>query len=132
MSPSKGIVRFGKHGKLSPRFVGPFEVIKKVGPVAYRLSLSSNLAYVHNVFHVSMLRRCMSNTSKIIIPEPAQIQENLTYVKHPVEILDQKEQVLRNKVIPLVMVLWQNHSIEEATWEREDEIREKYPHLFDS
>ena len=91
MSPSKGIVRFGKRGKLSPRFVGPFEVIKKVGPVAYRLSLSSNLAYVHNVFHVSMLRRCMSNTSKIIIPESAQIQENLTYVEHLVEILDQKE-----------------------------------------
>ena len=131
VTPSKGIVRFGKRGKLNPRFIRPFEILERVGLVAYRLALSSDLKFVHNVFHVSMLRKCMSDTSKIIVPEPLQIQEDLTYVEHPVEVLDRKERVLRTKTIPMVKVLWRSHTIEEATWESEEETRKEYPYLFD-
>ena len=129
VSPSKGIVRFGKRGKLNPRYVGPFEVIGKVGTVAYRLALSQELEHVHDVFHVSMLRLCVS-TKQVITPEPLEIREDLTYVEHPVEILGWKDKVLRTKTVQLVMVLWQNQSREEATWKRADEMREKYPWLF--
>ena len=132
VSPSKGIVRFGKKGKLSPRYIGPFEILDRVGAVAYRLALPPNLSNVHNVFHVSMLRRYISDPSHILAYEPLDVREDLTYVEQPVQILDRRDQVLRTKVIPLVKVLWRNHVVEEATWEREDEIRVKYPHRFDS
>ena len=88
--------------------------------MAYLLTLLSELAYVHNVFHASMLRRCMTQTSKIIVPEPLQIQEDLTYVEHPVEIIDRKERVLRTKTIPMIKVLSRSHTVEEATWENEE------------
>ena len=131
VSPSKGIVQFGKQGKLNPRFIGPFEILERVGLVAYRLALSNELEFVHNVFHVSMLRKCISDKSKIILPEPLQIQEDLTYVEQPVEILDRKDQVLRTKTISMVKVLWRSHTVEEATWESEEEMKKEYPYLFD-
>ena len=86
---------------------------------------------VHNVFYISMLKKYISDLNHIICLEPLEVREDLTYIEHPVEILDRKEQVLRTKVIPLVRVLWRNHSVEESTWEREDEMREQYPFLFD-
>ena len=79
-SRSKGITRFGRHGKLSPRFVGPFEVIERVGPLAYQLDLPDEMAYVHNVFHVSMLRKCLSDRDQKMKPEPSEIQDNLTFI----------------------------------------------------
>ena len=130
VSPWKGVIRFGKKGKLSPRYIGPFEVLEKVGEVAYRVALPPRLAGVHNVFHVSMLRKYVHSPSHVIDYEPLQIREDFSYEEMPVQILDSKEKMLRTKVIKLVKVLWRNHLVEEATWECEDEMREKYPHLF--
>ena len=130
VAPMKGVMRFGKKGKLRPRYVGPFEILERVGPVAYKLALPPALSGIHNVFHISMLRRYVSDLSHILSYEPLQVQEDLSYEEMPMEILDRKDQVLRNKTICLVKVLWRNHSIGEASWERGDEMLSKYPHLF--
>ena len=130
VSPWKGILRFGKRGKLSPRYIGPYEIVDKVGEVAYRLRLPSELANIHDVFHVSMLRKYIADPSHILKEQPVQLKENLTYEEHPVEILDRRDQVLRNKVISLVKVLWRSHTVEEATWEPKAQMRLQYPHLF--
>ena len=130
VAPMKGVMRFGKRGKLSPRYVGPFEILERVGPVAYKLALPPALSGIHNVFHISMLRRYVSDPSHILSYEPLQVQEDLSYEEMPMKILDRKDQVLRNKTIRLVKVLWRNHSVGEASWEREDEMQSKYPHLF--
>jgi hypothetical protein len=126
----KGVTRFGKKKKLNPRFVGPFEILERVGPVAYRLALPPSLAGVHDVFHLSMLRKYVPDPTHVLKYEPIQLQENLTYEEIPVKLLDHKVQELRTKSIPFVKVLWRNHEIEEASWELEDEIRKKYPSLF--
>jgi hypothetical protein len=109
VSPMRGVMRFGKKGKLSPRFVGPFEITQKVGRLAYRIALPPDLVGVHDVFHVSMLRKYIANPDVIVEYEPLEIQEELTYVEEPVKIVDKKEQVLRTKTIPIVKVLWRNH-----------------------
>ncbi|XP_059434026.1 uncharacterized protein LOC132167138 [Corylus avellana] len=127
----KGVIRFGRRGKLSPKFVGPFEILEKIGTVAYRLALPPNLTGIHNVFHISMLRKYVSDPRDVLEREPLQIQSNMTYEKTPTRILDRREQVLRNMTISLVKVLWSNHSVEEASWELEDSMREKYPYLFE-
>ena len=116
-------MRFGKKGKLSPRYVGHFEIIERIEKVAYRLALILELFSVHNVFQVSMLKKYVSDPSHLITPEPIEVHEDLTYEEKPVKILDRQDKRLRNKVIPLVKVLWKNHKIEEATWEREDDMR---------
>ena len=126
----KGVMRFGKKGKLSPRYIGPFEIIERVGKVAYRLALPSELSTVHNVFHVSMLKKYVPDPSHVIEHEPIQVHEDLTYEEKPMQILAREEKTLRNKTIPLVKVLWRNHKIEEDTWECEDEMRKNYPFLF--
>ena len=131
VAPMKGVTRFGKKGKLNPRYIGPFVILERVGPVAYRLALPLELANIHDVFHVSMLRKYMSDPSHVIRHELLQLQGDLVYKEVPVKILDRKVQELRTKSIPLVKVLWRNHEIEEASWELEDEIRKKYPSLFD-
>ena len=131
VSPWKGILRFGKRGKLSPRYIGPYEIVDKVGEVAYRLRLPSKLANIHDVFHVSMLHKYIAHPSHILKEQPIQLKENLTCEEHPVEILDRRDQVLRNKVIPLVKVLWRNHGAKEATWEPEAQMRAQYPQLFE-
>ena len=130
VSPWKGILRFGKRGKLSPLYIGPYEIVDKVGEVAYRLRLPLELANIHDMFHVSMLRKYIVDPSHILKEQPIQLKENLTYEEHPVEILDHRDQVLRNKVISLVTVLWRSHTVEEATWEPEAQMRHQYPHLF--
>ena len=122
--------RFGKKGKLAPRYIRPFEVIKVIGKAAYQLQLPVQLSEVHDVFHVSMLRKCLSDATPIVNLEDIEVQYGVTYEEQPVRILDTKEKVLRNKIIRLVKVLWQHHGVKEATWEPELEIREKYPHLF--
>ena len=100
--------------------------------MAYRLALPPELSRVHNVFHVSMLRKYVPDPSHILAEQPVELREDLTYEEGPVQILDRREQVLRNKVIPLVKVLWRNHSTEEATWEHEEQMRTRYPQLFPS
>ena len=123
-------MRFRKKGKLSLRYIGPFEILERVGNVAYKLALPQELAYVHNVFHVSMLKKYISDSSHVLNHEPIEVHEDLTYEERPVRMLAREEKVLRNKVIPLVKVLWRNHEVEEATWEREDDMKRSYPDLF--
>ncbi|XP_075494739.1 uncharacterized protein LOC142532304 [Primulina tabacum] len=130
VAPMKGVMRFGKKGKLSPRFIGPFEILDRVGTLAYRVALPPNLAGVHNVFHVSMLRKYMANPSHVLNFEPLQLTPNLSYEERPVQILDRQEKKLRNKLVKRVKVKWLNHSEEEATWESEPEMRDRYPKLF--
>ena len=125
------VMRFGKNGKLSPRFIGPYEVIEKVGPVAYRLALPRELEKIHNVYHMSMLRRYRSDPSHVVSTETIELRPYLTYEEEPVEILAREVEELQNKKIPLVKVLWRNHRTEEATWESEETMRQQYPQLFD-
>ena len=120
VSPLKKVMRFGKKGKSSPRFIESYEVIEKVGPVAYRLALPPELEKTHNVFHVSMLRRYRSDPSHVVSLEVIEFRPDLTYEEEPVEILAQEVKELRKKRIPLVKVLWRNHKIEEATRESEE------------
>ena len=108
-------MRFGKKGKLSPRFSGPYEVIEKVGPMAYRLALPHDLEKIHNVFHVSMLRRYLSDPSHVVSSETIELRLDSTYDEEPVEILAREVKELRNKKIPLVKVLRRNHKTIEAT-----------------
>ena len=122
---------FENRGKLSPRYIGPYEIVDKVGEVAYRLRLPSELANIHDVFHISMLRKYIAGPSHILKEQPIRLKENLTYAEHPVEILDRRDQVLRNKVISLVKVQWRNHGVKEATWEPEAQMRAQYPQLFE-
>ncbi|KAL0561144.1 hypothetical protein IC582_001564 [Cucumis melo] len=131
VAPMKGVLRFERKGKLSPRFVGPFEILERIGPVAYCLALPPSLSTVHDVFHVSMLRKYVPDPSHVVDYEPLEIDENLSYVEQPVEVLAREVKMLRNKQISLVKVLWRNHRVEEATWEREDDMRSRYPELFE-
>ena len=130
VAPMKGVMQFEKKGKLSLRYIGPFEILERIGKVVYRLALPPELPFVHNVFHVSMLRKYISDPSLVLQSEPIEVHEYLTYDEQPMQILDQKDKTLFNKVILLVKVLWRNHKVEEATWERDDEMKTRYPHLF--
>ena len=130
ISPWKKILRFGRKGKLSPRFIGPYEVLERVGPVAYRLALPPELAKLHDVFHVSMLRRYRSDPSHILPVQDIQVQEDFTFDEEPKAILDREIRQLRNKQVPLVKVFWQHHDMEEATLEPESTMRVQYPQLF--
>ena len=123
VSPWKKVMRFVKKGKLSPRFIGPYEVIEKVGPVAYRLTLPLELERIHNVFHVSMLHVVSSMT--------IELRPNLTYEEEPIDILAREVKELLKKRIPFIKVLWRNHKTEETTWEIEEVMRQQYPQLFD-
>ncbi|KAA0067060.1 pol protein [Cucumis melo var. makuwa] len=117
VAPMKGVLRFERRGKLSPRFVGPFEILERIGLVAYRLALPPSLSTVHDVFHVSMLRKYVADPSHVVDYKPLEIDENLSYTEQPVEVLAREVKMLRNREIPLVKVLWRNHRVEEATWE---------------
>ena len=127
VSPWKKVMRFGKKGKLSPRFIGPYEVIEKVALVAYHLALPVELEKIHNVFYISILRRYISDPSHIVSSETIELRPYLTYEEEPVEILAREVKELRNKKIPLVKVLWRNHMTEEAIWESEEMMWQQYP-----
>ncbi|KAL6331696.1 hypothetical protein AAG906_016692 [Vitis piasezkii] len=126
----KSVIRFGRKGKLSPHFVGPFEILERVGTLAYKVALPPSLSKIHNVFHVSTLRKYIYDPSHVVELEPIQISEDLTYEEVPVQIVDVMDKVLRHAVVKLVKVQWSNHSIRKATWELEEEMREKHPQLF--
>ncbi|KAD4586362.1 hypothetical protein E3N88_23963 [Mikania micrantha] len=131
VSPWKGVVRFGKRGKLNPRYIGPFEIITKVGPVAYKLKLPPELSGVHDTFHVSNLKKCLSDETLVIPLEEIQINDQLHFIKEPVEIMDREVKWLKQSRIPIVKVRWNSGRGPEFTWEREDQMKLKYPHLFD-
>src|SRR5262249_39569593 len=132
ISPTKGVVRFGLRGKLNPRYVGPYEILEKIGDVAYRLALPPNLEGVHNVFHVSMLRKYVRDPEEIVALEPLEVQPNLSTIEKSIRITDTKEKILRTKVIKYVRAQWTNQTEHEATWELEEEMRTKYPELFNN
>ena len=131
VQPRRGVIRFGMKGKLSPRYIGPFEILQRIGDVAYRLALPPQLASVHNVFHVSLLRKYISDPSHTLNWQEIKLDEDVTFEEKPVRIMDRQEKVLRGKVIPLVRVLWRHQGIEESTWERKDAMRANHPQLFD-
>ncbi|XP_074283199.1 uncharacterized protein LOC141607747 [Silene latifolia] len=124
-----GVMRFGKRGKLSHKFRCPYEILARVGEVAYQLALPPSLDRVHNVFHLSQLRKYVSDSSHVHEVENIELDETLTYVEVPKEILDCKVRKTKNGETVLLEVLWSNHNVEEATWEPEEAIREPYPHL---
>ena len=128
--PKRGVVRFGKHGKLSPRFIGPFEVLERMGTVAYRLVLPPSMIGVHEIFHVSMLQKYTPNLAHVVDWRQIEVDTNGTFEEGPVCIIDSHDQVLRRKTVMIVRVLWRHYGMKESTWEREDTMRATYPFLF--
>ncbi|GJR97945.1 putative nucleotidyltransferase, ribonuclease H [Tanacetum coccineum] len=123
VSPFRGVKRFGIKGKLSPRFIGPFEILERIGEVSYRLALPPQLSHVHDVFHVSLLRGYHYHPLHVASYPFDQIQPDMSLSEEPESILDRQERVMRNKVIPFVKILWKNHPEREATWETEESMR---------
>ena len=128
--PKRGVVRFGKRGKLSPRFIRPFEILERVGTVAYRLVLPPSMLGVHEVLHVSMLRKYTPDPAHVVDWGQIEVDTNETFEEGPVLIVDSRVQVLRRKTVRLVLVLWRHYGVEESTWEREDTMWATYLFLF--
>ena len=128
--PKRGVVRFGERGKLSPRFSGSFEILERIGTVAYRLALPPSISGVHEVFHVSMLRKYTLDPAHVVDWGQIEVDIDGTFEEGPVCILDSRDQVLLCKTVRLVRVLWRLYGVEESTWEREDTMRATYPFLF--
>ena len=128
--PKRGVVRFRKSGKLSPRFIGPFEILEMVDTVAYRLALPPSLSSVHEVFYVSVLWKYTPDPTHVVDWGELTVDTDGTFEEGPVHIMDNREQVLRRNTMRLVKVLWQHRGVEEATWECEDTMRANYPFLF--
>jgi hypothetical protein len=131
VSPIHGMRRFKVKGKLSPLFIGPFKILKRVGEMAYQLELPDNLSDVHDVFHVSQLKKCLRVPEEQLPMEELSVQGDLTYTEYPIKILDTSTRVTRNKVIKMCKVQWSHHCEDEATWEREEQ-RIEFSHLFPS
>ncbi|GJV17731.1 reverse transcriptase domain-containing protein [Tanacetum coccineum] len=132
VSPWKGVVRFGKKGKLAPRFVGPFKITVRIGSVAYRLRLPQELSSVHDTFHVSSLMKCLADPTLQVPLEKIQVDAILNFVEEPVEILECEIKKLKRSRIPIVKVRWNSKRGPKFIWEREDQMKLKYPHLFSS
>nr|GFA25853.1 putative reverse transcriptase domain-containing protein [Tanacetum cinerariifolium] len=130
VSPWKGVVRFGKRGKLKPRFVGPFKVLGVIGKVAYKLDLPKELSRVHNTFHVSNLKKSHADEPLAVPLDGLYFDDKLHFVEEPVEIMDREVKRLKRSQIPLVKVRWNSKRGPEFSWEREDQFRKKYPHIF--
>ena len=130
VTPFKGVTRFGKQSKLNPRYVGPFEILEKIGNLAYRVALPPALSAIHNVFHVSMLRKYVSDSIHILVGENLPIQEHLNYEERPIKILDYKVKKLRSREIEYVKIQWNRYVETEATWKLREEVERKYPQLF--
>ena len=128
--PKRRVVRFNKRGKLSPRFIGPFEILERVGTIAYRLALPPSMSGVHEVFHVSMLRKYTPDLDYVVDWGKINVDIDGTFEEGPMHIVDSQDQVLRRKTVRLVKVLWQHRGVEEATWELEDMMQTTYSFLF--
>ena len=129
--PKRGVVRFGKRGKIAPRYIGPFEILERVGIVAYQLALPHSLSGIHEVFHVSMLRKYTPDLAHVVDWGGIVVDTDGTFEEGTMCIMDSRDQVLRCKTMWLVKVLWQHRGVEEATWDREDTMRATYHFLFE-
>ncbi|GKE10216.1 hypothetical protein Tco_1413767 [Tanacetum coccineum] len=130
VSPWKGVIRFGKRGKLNPRYIGPFKILVKVGTVAYQLELPEQLSRVHSTFHVSNLKKCLSDERLAILLDEIHVDDKLNFIEELVEIIDREVKRLKQSRIPIVKVCWNSRRGLEYTWEREDQMQKRYPHLF--
>ncbi|XP_070037340.1 uncharacterized protein [Nicotiana tomentosiformis] len=131
VSPMKGVMRFGKKGKYSPHYIRPYRIMRRIGQVAYELELPQELDVIHLVFHVSMLKKFMGDPSLVVPTEIIGVKDSPTYEEIPVAILDRQIRKLGTKEIASVKVLWRNQKVEEATWEAEDYMKSRYPHVFE-
>jgi len=131
VSPFRGLKRFNVRGKLAPRYIGPFKVIDRKGVVAYQLELPSQLSGIHDVFHVSQLKKCLRAPKEWLPLDELNIRDDLSF-SEPIRILETSERVTRNKRVKMCKVQWKHYSEEEATWEREDDLKTEFPHLFDN
>nr|GEX66999.1 putative reverse transcriptase domain-containing protein [Tanacetum cinerariifolium] len=130
VSPWEGVVRFGKRGKLNPRYVGPFKVLAKLGKVVYRLELPQEFSIVHHTFYVSNMKKCYAEEPLVMSLEGIHVDDKLQFVEEPVEIMEREIKRLKRSRIPLVKVRWNSRRGPEFTWEREDSLKQKYPQLF--
>ncbi|KAK6145549.1 hypothetical protein DH2020_022369 [Rehmannia glutinosa] len=131
LSPRKGLINLKKGDKLSPKYVGPYKILQRIGKLAYRLELPAPYVGMHDVFHVSRLKMYQPDPEYIITRDTPPLMENLSYTERPIRIIDQQIQQLRKREIPMVKVVWQNHNRDEdATWEMEEDMRNQYPELF--
>ncbi|GJW89578.1 hypothetical protein Tco_0167131 [Tanacetum coccineum] len=124
VSPQKGVIRFGKQGKLNPQYIGPFKILKRT------LELPEELSKVYSTFHVSNLKKCLSDESLIILIKELRLDDKIKFMEEPIEIMEREIKKLRQSRIPIVKVRWNSKRGLEFTWEHEDQIRAKYPHLF--
>jgi hypothetical protein len=132
VSPTRGIQRFGIKGKLTPRYIGPFEIIEVCGPVAYCLQLPPQLAVIHDIFHVSQLRKCVKIPTEIIDSQSSEIQSDLSYTEHPIKVLDTKERSTRRETIRMFKIQWDHHTKEEETWETESYLQRNFPDFLEA
>ncbi|GJW99612.1 putative reverse transcriptase domain-containing protein [Tanacetum coccineum] len=130
LSPQKGVIRFGKRGKLNPRYIRPFKILERISLVAYKLEFPEELSNVHSTFHVSNLKKCLSDESLVNPMKELRLDDKLNFVEEPVEIMDRQVKQLKQSCIPIVKVRWNSKRGPEFTWECKDQIRAKYPHLF--
>jgi hypothetical protein len=124
--PMKGMKRFGVKGKLAPRYIGPFPILEKCGTMAYKLDLPPSLARVHDIFHVSQLKKCLKAPVDVVLSEVTPLENDLSYPEHPIKVLDQKDHVTRHKIIKFFKIQWSNHSEEEVIWESKDFLRSRH------
>src|SRR5579859_7223447 len=127
VSPTRGVQRFGVRGKLAPRYVGPYERVEQCGPVAYRLRLLTSLSAVHDVFHVSQLKKCTRVPTEVVEQEQVQLEPDLSYKALSAKVLDCKERSTRRHTVKMYKILWKDHTEEEATWETEEYLNKHYP-----
>jgi hypothetical protein len=127
VSPMKGVKRFRVKGKLSLRYIRPFPILERYGTVVYKLEFALSLVGVHDIFHISQVKKCLKVPVDVVLPEVAPLEADLTYPEHPIKILDQKNCVTRQKTIKFYKIQWSNHTIEEAKWESEDFLHSRHP-----
>jgi hypothetical protein len=132
VSPMKGVRRFGIKGKLAPRYIDPYSIIDKYGPTSYQVELPAKLSRVHNVFHVSQLKRCLKPLTDVVIKDTIPLEPDLTYKAHPIKVLDQQDRATRNKTTQIYKIQWNDHSEDKATWEHEEFLRSNYPEFLPS
>jgi hypothetical protein len=127
VSPTRDVQQFGINGKLAHRYVGPFKILEICGPVAYQLQLPPQLAVIHNVFHVSQLKKCISVPTEIIDTQSIDIEPDLSHKENPIRMLDTKERSTRRAIVKMFKIQWNHHTEEEATWETEDYLQKNVP-----